>query len=965
MRTQAQQVAFQNWSQADGLPVSAINHILYDSRHYFWLATEGGGLVRYDGRDFKSYGPENGLPALYINQLYEAPNGHLWLAASNGLFVFDGLRFSTILADVPLFCICAASDGNLYAGSPAGLLLLPPNATPALVAKTPTNVRSCLGLFDGQLAIGTEAGFFLWRPNSDSETALAANYLLVNDEVKSFALVGQELFVGTQAGLFVMGGTHHKPTPLQVRNRLGQPVNFADVRALAAGPDSTLWAGSYTAGLASFDRLGEQSAFFGPSEGLPKGRVRALGAAFSGNIWLGTLDGLSRLVDPRIVQYNNGPNLPNGPVTAIHQSADGTIWYGTAAGVGFWPYNAQTAAKNFPQGLVFSIKEQPERKTLWLGTESGLVRVQNGQVTHLPKKFSDSVTFVFSVLPHLNAVWVGAASGLYQYQNQTLTPFPDARLQNIPVNNITRFGNQILVGTIGAGVWNILPGGTVQQIPDSEDWNVAAIATVGRFAVLGTNGTGMVVWDGQQAKTYKMANGLLSDNVWALSTNNTGGFWLGTEKGLQQVQLSASGQPVFTQKIALQNGLLNQEISRNALFYHAANNSLVVGTNSGFATIALSKAVEATPQVHLHINSMRLFFKDLDASWGQLPFSTLPKNRVFSHNENYFSFQFSASAPAQAEVQYRYILRGQDQAFTPAGPTMEAVFTNIPPGKYIFEVQAVAREVVLGKTTLAFQIRPAFWQTNWFWALVVGVLGLMVYLLVQQRIKNLNARLALEAEKADWERKALRLQMNPHFIFNALDGITAFIFKNEPQKAVRYLSNFAKLMRLTLESSREGYIALETEENILKNYLELEQLRFSSQFSYHIEMEADLDPYTEIPPMMIQPHVENAILHGLRPLENREGKVTITFKKGTSDTVVVAITDNGVGRKQAAAIKARSGVHHNSLAGEITENRMALMRKTGGGPYEMHIVDLMDGTQALGTQVVLTLPGKFDNTEDD
>lgn len=955
----AQQVAFENWNQEHGLPVSGINHIFYDSRHYLWLATEGGGLVQFDGKNFRAFGPQNGLPALYLNQIFESADGALWLAASNGLFRFDGRGFQKIGDNETALCICEGWNDALYIGTNEGLLVIQPQQVPQLVTSNWGAVTSCTKLNAQQWAFGTEVGLMRWSPGNTPDQSIA---ILAEEEIKSVALAQKSLYIGTQSGLFVMDTSSKKVQPVAIKNRSGAAVNFEDVRAISVSSAGTIWAGSYTAGLVALDGQGNQVDYFGLREGLPKGRVRTLGLDANGTVWLGTMEGFSRLVNPNIVQYNNGPGLADAPVIAVHQTADGAVWYGTATGLALWPPLAAQDL-NFPQGLVFTIRQGPAND-LWMGTESGLIRWHNGKLDHITKRLADSVTFVFDVLPGTTETFVGAASGLYVFDGKDLRPHPATTLQNIPIATILAAQQDLWVATIGNGVWLVSKDGAARQMPESKNWNTTALAKVGAAVLMGSTGNGLRIFDGQQIRHLTAADGLISDNVWALAPDTSGGCWLGTDRGLQYLKIMGQGMVRFQQKINLKNGLLNQEVSRNALYFSAQHNALTVGTNSGFAAIDLNGSADPVAAIQLHINGMRLFFKTPDSTQISAPFTELPEQRVFDHNQNYFSFHFSAIAPPHLEVDYRYILRGQDQRFTTAGPNMEAVFTNIPPGKYSFEVQAVVADQVLGTAVLPFQIKPAFWETIWFWALLLGLMGLMVYLWVQQRIKNLNQRLALEAEKADWERKALRLQMNPHFIFNALDGITAFIFKNEPQKAVRYLSNFAKLMRLTLESSRESTIPLETEINILKNYLELEQLRFSSQFDYDIHCAEDLDVYTEIPPMMIQPHVENAILHGLRPLEGRKGKVTIHFERLGGDTVRVSITDNGIGRAQAAVIKAKSGAQHTSLAGTITENRMALMRKTGGGHYNMEIIDLEEAGQPTGTQVVLTLPGIFeDNNE--
>jgi sensor histidine kinase YesM len=179
---------------------------------------------------------------------------------------------------------------------------------------------------------------------------------------------------------------------------------------------------------------------------------------------------------------------------------------------------------------------------------------------------------------------------------------------------------------------------------------------------------------------------------------------------------------------------------------------------------------------------------------------------------------------------------------------------------------------------------------------------------------------------------------------------------------VRYLTSFAKLMRLTLESSRETRVPLQNELQLLKNYIELEQLRFGQSFSYRIEVDDEIDPYEDhLPPMLVQPFVENAILHGLRNRAQGKGELTLTFQR-TGEYLQCRITDNGVGREKSRALNAKRG--KRSLATSITEERIELLSKSLGKPVRFQITDLTDSKgEAAGTEVLITFP-QLANDED-
>ena len=305
----------------------------------------------------------------------------------------------------------------------------------------------------------------------------------------------------------------------------------------------------------------------------------------------------------------------------------------------------------------------------------------------------------------------------------------------------------------------------------------------------------------------------------------------------------------------------------------------------------------------------------------------------------------------------RFRLKGQDDQWSYANGRREATYSSINIGQFTFEVEASrSRDFThAAKASFQFRVVPPFWKTWWFITALVLFIGGAVTLFVRMRIKQLNEKLALRSALADSERKSLRLQMNPHFVFNALDAISGFIFKNEPKEAVRYLGSFAKLMRLTLETSRERLVPLQSELQLLKNYIDLEQLRFNHKFSYALDVDEDIDPYEMyLPPMLIQPFVENAIKHGLKHLDGSEGKLEVHFK-AENDHLVCEVTDNGVGRQKSAELNQNKG--NQSLATSITQERIDLLTKSLGAPVKLEIIDLKtEKGAAAGTKAVISFP---------
>lgn len=234
---------------------------------------------------------------------------------------------------------------------------------------------------------------------------------------------------------------------------------------------------------------------------------------------------------------------------------------------------------------------------------------------------------------------------------------------------------------------------------------------------------------------------------------------------------------------------------------------------------------------------------------------------------------------------------------------------------------------------------------------VIGTLLLIGLILVIFNRRQVKRRLTLQKEVAEYEQKALHLQMNPHFVFNCLGSISSFIVQNGTDSALKYLSKFSKLMRLTLEYSKGSLIPIDKEIESLQNYLELEQLRFHNKFEFQINSSDKVEFNMGLPPLLIQPFVENAILHGLVPKEEN-GKLEVNFDV-INNQLVCTIIDNGIGISKSKQIKENSVQAHKSMALEITKKRLEIMEATISKSAQIEIIE------NNGTIVTLRLPIQY------
>jgi tetratricopeptide (TPR) repeat protein len=263
------------------------------------------------------------------------------------------------------------------------------------------------------------------------------------------------------------------------------------------------------------------------------------------------------------------------------------------------------------------------------------------------------------------------------------------------------------------------------------------------------------------------------------------------------------------------------------------------------------------------------------------------------------------------------------------------------------DIQEFTNDVSLGQREETIEQQTVFRQRLIIYGLllIIAIIALTSYSIYNsaQSSKLANRLLAL---------KSLRSQMNPHFIFNALNSVNHFITKQDERTANKFLSEFSQLMRLVLENSQRDFISLDTETEILSLYLKLEHYRFRDKFDYEIEIDKNIQPETiEVPPMLIQPYIENAVWHGLRYKEEK-GKLLLNIRKEDKH-LVVEITDDGIGRKKSTQLKTANQKKHNSTGLKNIEERLAIINKVYQANYRISIEDLQQDT---GTRVRIYLP---------
>jgi hypothetical protein len=489
--------------------------------------------------------------------------------------------------------------------------------------------------------------------------------------------------------------------------------------------------------------------------------------------------------------------------------------------------------------------------------------------------------------------------------------------------------------------------------------------------LLGENNTEQITYHGQQISAIDIC--IDKDTVWVASTNlglikivnrkietcilekdgllsnelkqmklKDNYVYLSTLKGFQRYDIRNKKFDNFTPA--------QGAISRRIKDFELVNEDVWLTTSVGLQCFNFSSIKKNNVKPLLHIDAITINEVRQE----------LKQNISLAYNENRIEILFRALAfRHRGNLRYEYRLFGLDEKWsTQLFENPKVKFSSLPPGDYTFELRAVNENNVASEIrTWSFVIQPPFTQTWTFVILCFLSITFLIMIIFMVRLRVIKRQLTLEKEIKASKVTAIKAQMNPHFVFNALNSIQDLILMADIRSSNIYLGKFADLMRKTLEYSERDFINLEEEIDLLNNYMELEKLRFEEDFNYQFDIRVDEDrmELIAIPSMILQPYIENAIKHGLL---HKKGKKVLWIRFFIhQDVLVCEIEDNGVGREKSAEINSRRQKSHNSFASKANQNRLELINEVSKVKIELDILDLYsDDKVPLGTKVCIKFP---------
>lgn len=961
-----QKAIFTNYSAKDGLVANPVLQIFQDSDGFMWFGTSYG-LSRYDGNGFTNFTRQNGLESTFSLMCIDSQKRMQVFFRNGEKMKFENGTFRKIAKEksISATSIYHNEDGtSVITTNEQGVFKHKNGKFIPLTGPIRGLAASYLPLENGSFLVGGQ--FFKDGINTTSLLLYdAKGKLLAQAETGKpfnvFRLFEDRLgriWIGAESGLKMLSKTDAESGKIRLLELLppfDSPLLQSTASNIIEDRMGDIWVGTQK-GLFKINPSGSISHFT-EQNGLVSDYILDLHEDREGNIWVGTLKGISKIpLNAHILYFGKADGLADNEIQSVWAKNRDEVYFTTVNGkfqkFDYATRKAETIAE-FSKGNIYLRLFRTSQNTFYLAvgkerwTAYDLYRFspENGR---LKKIVSVPQTF-FQVEEDKNEnLFFASNKGLLLYNSHTEKPEIFA--------GVTERVNRILLDS-DENLWlscyekkfckveTEYTSGKIQgrktdmsrYINYSYPGGVLQDSKGNLWAGTGKNGIFRLKFNGTRMDTIHLSSGsgLISDAVDAETEDKSGNILLISQLGMDKIIVKDDTCKIYN--LSTESGFFDEiwDVS-----YLSENDLYWIATSSGLVRFE-DKFSEKSPVPDAFI------LKAERESNQKISDRKLPYN--FGGIHFYFA---SPSFINEKSTRFSYRLTGSsEQGWSIPSHQNSVRFAELKPGDYTFEVRSVNWNGTPGKSdTYSFSVAPPWWDTWWFRLLTLLVVSGLVYFFVKIRIRNIKDKADLKRKILETELMALRAQMNPHFIFNCLNNIDAFVQSNDKYNATMYLNKFARLLRNVLESSKQNLVPLSKDLETLKLYTDLEQLRDRDKYKvvYSIDSEMERSGY-EVPPLIVQPYVENAIIHGLRKKENNDGILKIEVKK-VADGILYVIEDNGIGRKATLKHKSKN---KNSYGMQISSDRVKYFNNEEKA--SVSIFDLEENGKTAGTRVEVLL----------
>jgi ligand-binding sensor domain-containing protein len=947
---QAQEYSYVNYNTRDGLAGSVVYCMLQDHDGFIWFGTESG-LSRFDGTRFTNFTMADGLPDNEILKLFIDSKKRLWIVPfrSSLCYYRNGKIYTAqndslirkISVSSEVVCVQEDTHGDLIISERRKITLIKTDGSKQVIDRFGKEGTFLIDAGTGRAGrpafmlrrANTEAS--LWELQNDHLTKIATTRDTVGAVTPNLVVLSSDLYAWPD-------DQHHFSIHPVVGKSFIIPCSDGSLRLRRLNDSILAICSSQLVETYHITQQKKQHTFFVNKS------INDMMEDREGNLWFSSLgQGIFRLASTEFKNLflRNGEN--NMPVISLKKI--GPLLYAGADRFTLWSFNTgsgQLASlkmkTGFTQGKITTIDTL--QSELLVGTDNDAFLIRNGAIK--PMGWRDALK---SIVIDSNNIYIASSLGAYMTDiaNKIYLVFLSER-----ATTLYKQGDSLYIGSLkGLYKTNAYKNtkepdrylGTEHEVfrtrinAITEDRNgVLWMASYGRGVVGYKNNRIIALIDQSKGLSSNICRSIFaSDNA----------VWVGTDKGLNKLQFT--GGRVLVTKYTRADGLMSEIINAIAV----DKDTVYVGTPEGLTWFAESKVFTNSMCV-LKITSVSSDKKHWVSDFTGLH---------FDHYDNNIRVEYAGiSFKSVGEISYRYRLSGIDDTWRTTTASY-LTFPTLPSGEYELQLQAVNKFGVRSDmVSLQFDIAQLLWEKTWFRLLCMVLLGVSIWIFVQQRIQHIKKREALRSATnnriAELEQMALKAQMNPHFIFNTLNSIQQYIFDKDVQDANKFIIEFSRLIRLTLDISSKTKITIGEEVNYISTYLQLEKRRFEDKFDFRIHLSSNDLLTAYIPPMILQPYIENSIRHGVRYRNDSAGLITVAIYT-TDHYLVCTVEDNGIGREASKQFKGTQNIEYQSKGMTLTARRIEMMNRSTEVPIDVQVEDLYDEKQQpWGTRVMIRFP---------
>lgn len=992
------------------LSTNVVTAIEQDKNGMMWFGTKRG-LNSYDSYSFEEYNQADGIINATITDI-RSVGDTIFVGTEKGLCVYDIKNKKTVnyfaetdslvLPDNHIFYISKPINGKIVICTKGGNSVYNLKTKEFEITKinnySPDYEVRCIEYVDSNDSwlVATSNGLVIYQ--DDNQSLRHYNYIgnyensLPDNDLKCMCKVSDEMvFVGTANGVCVLDAKTRNIKRINLNALTSNKSPRLDISKIIPFTDKEVMISTYTNGLYIYnyhDNTAIHISKFNKINALSENYIYDIYKDDQGSVWIATFTGLNRF-ENNLAKFSTVSIYENGSMLSINcfmEMDDNNILVGTESGIKVFNIDDKSindfkayfnSKENYFESLYVYNFYLSDDGCIWVGTRNDglyIYDIKADEVVDVSEEYNIAklrhAVVRGTVMDKHGNMWVATNMGLccINLKEKTHTFYTPRKndkraIPNQDIFDLLLDDEALYVTTSnGLAIYNYdsddftnyyLPDSlTRNDVVRSNDFFDIVDGENGRYYI-GSYSNGMLSFspDKKQFKAAKMM-GDLGTMVYAIVPDDNGALWASTSKGIMKYDLDTKE----TTNYDISDGLQGNEFSPNA-FLKSKDGFVFFGGFNGFNYFK-------PDEIHLETTNPNLVITKLLSGDGKKHRYLLHGDTLhLSYKYNSFEIEFATlNLLRKNMVKYAYMLENYDREWEYHNSNHRYVeYNRMRPGTYVFKVKA-ANEVnqwMEEPVELTIIIHPAWYQTAWFNVLAILFLSLAIFIIIRQRNKNVHQKREqkriiseLETQMLLLKQKTLQLQMNPHVIFNTLNSIQQYILNNDVDNAVSYLSSFSKLMRRILNNSNERYVTLTDEIEAVSLYLQLESMRLGNRFSYKIDVDSDVDANNiEVAPLIVQPFVENAIIHGLVPKKD-DCFLSIRFSKLSENKLLCVVEDNGVGRKLSEKTKQEKGASHKSYGMSITRRRLETLTKISNDDFSVEVVDLYDDKGvASGTRV--------------